>query len=152
MILAADLQAVPADWLKNSVIVLLAIASPLIAIWAGGRRRKIEPDPLRVQKVDNLVTKDYCLSSHATLHQRLDGHDAAITAIRGEMRKDREDGELAARTRSAGIYHKLDDLRLELSDKMDAIRREGKADTEGVHTRINDVLAAVSELRGKVDK
>lgn len=73
-----------------------------------------------------------------------------LNAVRLEIKTDRENFDISARTRSAAMYNKLDGLRVELSTKMDDIRREGKADTEGVHTRINDVLAAVSEIKGKV--
>lgn len=37
------------------------------------------------------------------------------------------------------------------SHRTDALRREIKADVEGVHSRINDVLRAVSTLGGKID-
>ena len=118
----------------------------------GGKKqsRALEPDPLRVQTVPDLVTRDAFDKAHSHLVKRLDGHDKAIEAIRQEMKTDRENSESAARVRSAGIYNRIDDLRRELGDKMDAIRVESKNDTAGVHKRINDVLHAVGELKGRM--
>lgn len=49
--------------------------------------------------------------------------------------------------RSISIAGLHDDLESKTTD----LRKEVKADIAGVHTRINDVLAAVSELKGKVE-
>jgi hypothetical protein len=119
----AQLSGADALHVKDFLIIALALAMPIIAIigLVLGGKRKIEPDPLRVQKVENLVTKDFCLTSHNQIYQRLDGHDQQIGAIRQEMKHDRETSESAARVRSAGIYNKMDDNRRELSDKIDAL-------------------------------
>ena len=134
------------------VVGLTAAAASIVAMIRGGKKqsRALEPDPLRVQTVPDLVTRDAFDKAHSHLVKRLDGHDKAIEAIRQEMKTDRENSESAARVRSAGIYNRIDDLRRELGDKMDAIRVESKNDTAGVHKRINDVLHAVGELKGRM--
>jgi len=43
-----------------------------------------------------------------------------------------------------------DSRRRAIYEKIEALRLENKSDAEGLHDRINDVLAAVSELRGEV--
>lgn len=117
----AQLSAADPQHLKDWLIIALALASPILSVigLVIGRRARIEPDPLRVQKVETL--RDWCDSAHAAIGHRLDCHDAAINAIRAEIAHQRETAEAAARQRTSGIYQRIEDVRRELSDKIEAM-------------------------------
>ena len=85
--------------------------------------RGVSPQPLRVQGEPEYVTVAHCNATHD--------------------RNLREHGELHSRIGGVdrGAKANVDSLRLEL-----------KSDFKGVHDRINDVLAAVSELRGEIKR
>lgn len=137
---ATGLNAVPADWLKNLVIVALAIASPLIAIYAS-RRTRVEPDPLRVQEVKNLVTKDECERAHSSVHDALTGrqqvedkiHDQLFAKINAVDRRQAE---------------QINAIRMEMHGMELRINATAEERTAKVHDRVNEILAAENATRG----
>lgn len=50
------------------------------------------------------------------------------------------------------IYQMIRDLQKHADDELKAFRREVKEDINGVHERVTDVLSAVSEMSGKIEK
>lgn len=131
--------------------VLVAIGANLASVLrARAVQQRAIQQPLEIRPVRDLVTREDFSMTHKQLTQRLDAHEQHIAVIRDELRHAGEQSEKSASNRSAGIYTKIDSLRLELSEKLEAVRVEGKRDTEQVHERINAVLSAVSELRGEL--
>jgi len=62
-----------------------------------------------------------------------------LERLRVDLHKAIETLSTDGRARAAGIYSRLDSLRLEVKD-----------DQQRIHERTDEILAAVSELRGKV--
>jgi hypothetical protein len=50
------------------------------------------------------------------------------------------------------IYSKIEQSEARVMQAIEALRKENKDDTACVHDRVNDVLKAVSELRGRILK
>lgn len=132
--LAQSLQAVDADFVKNLVIVALAVVSPMIALYVGRRNTRVEPDPLRVQAVDKLATKEECHGLHK-----------ADEAVHGQL------------------FAKISAVDHRLAEQVMAIRREmhgmevrlnavAEERTIKVHDRVNEILAAENETRGTLNE
>lgn len=121
----AQLQSVDAIHFKDVMLILFALVG--VASWIFGMVRKpstrITPQPLDVRLADQFVTKDYCRTAHIDAAARVARIEADVQALRQEIRDDRT--KLTER------------LTIEV----------GK-----VHDRVNDVLEAVSELRGRMDE
>jgi hypothetical protein len=138
---AADLQTVPSDLLKNLVIVVLAIASPAIAFWAASRRQRIEPDPLRVQTVDNLVTKPECERLH---------HETRLGMQSVKETEDKVHDQLFAKINAVDRRHSenLSMMRAEMHGMELRMNTTAEERTAKVHERVNEILAAENETRG----
>ena len=117
----ADLTAVPADTLKWTLIVIIGLVLVGLQVWTAVRSSKtqITPDPLRVEKLDKFATRDFCEQRHAEVSRRLDGHDKDVRTIYDEIKRNRADNESQANTRSVAVHAKIDDVRRELSEKID---------------------------------
>jgi hypothetical protein len=126
----AQLQTVDADWLKNLVIIGLAVASPLIALYASRRSTRVEPDPLRVQAVDRLVTKEEC----GTLHKQTEAVQNQLFAKISAVDHRLAEQVMAIRTEMHGMETRLNHVAEERMVK--------------VHDRVNEILAAENETRG----
>lgn len=143
-LLLAQLNTVPAEHGWQTILVLVGLFGVLatgVSIWAAlqkGRRdaidnrdaipRKLTPDPLRVEAVPKYVTPEQCHASHAAIITRvervetdLDGLRTEVRSVQAEARHDRE--------RNTSMI----------------LEETGK-----VHSRVNEVLQAVSELRGEI--
>lgn len=117
-----NIDGVPAEFVKNFLMLLLGLAGGAGAMWTvfGRKRQTIEPQPLRVKKEAEFTTVEACGQRHAEVDRRLDHHDGEImeiwktlrkenTAIRQEMARTFQDVE-----RSLGrIEGKIDDLKRE---------------------------------------
>jgi len=76
--------------------------------------------------------------------------NANFVQVRSEMKSDREANQVHASERSKTLFAQIEKVRTELDGKMEETRLELSNKTDDVHTRINDVLSAVSELRGEI--
>lgn len=87
----------------------------LVGITGLFKKQDVKVDqPLNVQLLESFTTKkDF--DSHAADNKR------EFEAIRTELREDRKNNEIHASARSKSIYDKIDDVREELSDKIDAM-------------------------------
>jgi len=142
----ANLDSVNAATLKDFVIILLALGGFAMAAWTTFRPSKptvITPDPLRVEKLDKFATRDFCEMKHLEVTRRLDGHDAELAQFRTEAKADREQNQVHASQRSAAIYHKIDEVRDELTTKMDGIN-------EQMSKGFKDVERAVGRIEGQI--
>lgn len=118
----SSLQGVTGDYFKSFMTVAGWLLGIVAVIW-GLRQRttRIEPDPLRVEKIDKLATREFCQAKHTEVERRLLGHDQDIAALRADMKEDRRNNEIHASQRSAGLHSKIDNVRIELSEKIDGM-------------------------------
>jgi hypothetical protein len=133
--LATGLDAVPADNLKWTLIVLMGLA--IFGMQVVGAFRKpgataIEPDPLRVVKMDKFATRDFCDMKHSEVARRLDAHDAAIQKLYDEIKAERSAQQIHASERSKTLFQAIGKTRDELTEKID-----------GVQTALNDKMDAI---------
>lgn len=136
----SQLTGASAEHIKDFLIIALALASPLIAILVG-RRARIEPDPLRVQKVEGLVTKAECERQHAGVQQALSARQALEDKTHDQLfakinAVDRRQGE------------QMNALRMEMHGMELRINATAEERTTKVHDRVNEILAAENETRG----
>lgn len=123
------------DWLASAFyLVGLVTAAVVLYKHLHGRptSTEIAGQPLTIQGA-TLFTP---IEAHNELKGRVDGISRDIAA--GFERLDHK--------RSVSVAGLHDDLEVAIEN----LRKEVKEDVKGVHDRINAVLAAVSELRGKV--
>jgi len=118
----ATLNGVSGDYFKSFMTVAGWLLGIVAVLW--GLRQKttrLEPDPLRVEKIDKLASREFVSSQFAEAARRLNGHDADIAAIRQDMKEDRRNNDIHASQRSAGLHQKIDNVRVELSEKIDGM-------------------------------
>lgn len=71
-----------------------------------------------------------------------------ITQVHGRIAREREEVNKQINQQAAQIQRLEDNL----EESIESLRKEIKGDVLGVHNRINEVLAAVSEVRGRLAK
>jgi hypothetical protein len=113
-------------WLASAALALFLL-NQAITFWKEHLREKPIPGETYATKVE-----------HNELRQRLDAVDGKIEANFREL----------DRKRSVSIAGLHDDL----TAKTEAIRAEMKHDAEGIHARMSDILGAVHELKGRIQK
>lgn len=119
----AQINDIPAEFIKWVVVLAVGLLAASGG-WAGAffaRNRKIKPQPLDVRKVDTFMTREFCNTHHIEINRRLEQHDMDIRGIYAELKADRERHERHTSERSAGLYKRIEDVRMELSDKVDSM-------------------------------
>lgn len=105
-----------------TIAVLVAISVNVLALYRGGKStNKIEPQPLDVRKIPGVVSVDMHNTCHAEVQRRLNGHDEDIRSIYSRIEAVQTRNEQHASERSAAIYRKIDEVRLEVTDKIDTM-------------------------------
>lgn len=138
MLLAQTPPADFAPWLSN-LFYLVGLATACVVLVQRLRPQKPRATHITSQPVIVKGEVEYVpLHSHNELKARVDGLAAEIR--QGFERLDDK------RSSNISTLHK------ELEQAAANIRRDVKADVEGLHTRITDVLAAVAKLEGRLDK
>lgn len=128
-----------ASWLACLAIVLV-IGLLIVKVAKEIRGHPVAGD-VRAESADKFVTKAQC----EKYHQALDGRLSFLDNQRITDAKD------AAGSRK-GIYTEVETVRKEM---VEMERRLNKADedrTTGLHERLNEILAEVSEMRGQMKK
>lgn len=120
----AQLQSVDPGFLQQLLVVALCAISAFTSIGSlvNSRKRQsreIEPQPLEVRAADQFVSREFCKQIHMREADAVDTIKANIDKLEREVRQNREHFEAA--------------LMAELAK---------------VHSRINEILVAVAELRG----
>ena len=104
--------------------------------------REIWPQPLIVKPHEEMTP----LHLHEAMHGGLVKEFVVLRDRLDESFKKLGDD----RSRSTGNLHtRIEEMDRRASERTDSLRLEMKEDFRGVHSRINDVLEAVAELRGK---
>ena len=121
----AEIVASNINW---TLIATIIMAIGTLGLWLDARRRPVEiKQPVQTQKVWPSATVKELESSQDEVCRRLNEHEAAINSLR----------EL---------------IRIELPAMERRITGENEQRAVSLHNRINAVLEAVSELRGRVQK
>jgi hypothetical protein len=79
-------------------------------------------------------------TSHDNLVERVAKLETELSGIRGQMLKDYQNNQDQASTRSAGIYRKMDELRLELTRRIEEVRKELADNQETLPERLVSLL------------
>lgn len=107
---------------------------------SAAQKRIIEPQPLEIRGAPQYAM--------AVDLQRLERDvktlDTDLKSLRGEIVANGE-------VRRASIEAKVEAVRNQLTDEIGVMRHDLSGEIGGVHKRVDQVLAAVSELKGKVD-
>lgn len=128
----AQLAGADAAHVKDFLLILLALSAPVLSVMGlvVGRRARIEPDPLRVQHVEGLVSLqqfERCRTAADKTHDML---FAKISAV------DRRSTE------------QFNALRTEMHDMELRLNASDEKRVANVHERVNEILAAENETRG----
>lgn len=122
-------QAAPAGanaWLESFFWLVGGIGG-LVFLY---RQARGLPQPMQTQTVSGVATQQ------------------DIKEVHGRIGRER--GEVDAKIRDVSM--RVDKLEENQGEALDALRLEMKSDIQGVHNRINEVLSAVSHLRGRVER
>jgi hypothetical protein len=117
-------MSVTADQVGVWILVLVALvpAAKVVADWIKPPLRRIDPQPLEVRAAADYMSRADCARMHSET-QRFE-----------DQRFDAIDARLS-----------------ELVSALDRRNIEGETRASKIHSRIDGVVEAVSELRGKVD-
>lgn len=135
--LLADLTAVSAEFLKQGLLLLIGIGGGALLfkqLFRGDKpvRSELAPQPLRVQEEAPVMTRDMCETQHATLLTRMAHNERMISELRHHLEQV------------------VVDLRVEMKADRDKNSEMVLREIGSVHTRVNQILEAVAELRGAV--
>lgn len=120
------------------VILLVAIAWGLLVLLKLGAEIRGTSNNRSVTIAEDCVCKSE-FEKHVEANER--AHKDLFSKIGGVERGTRHE-----------IDGKFETLRKELHDGLQRVEAKGEDRAEKIHGRINDVLEAVSELRGKVEE
>jgi len=113
---------------KSLTDISLIIGGLMAAVYYGKEiffPRDKTPQPFKVQASEKYVLAEHCALAHGEIVRQLGKHEIEITALR-EM------------------------IRIELPAMERRITKENDNHSILIHNRINEILEAVSELRGEV--
>lgn len=88
------------------------------------------PQPMQVQAAHGVATQQDVKEVHGRISRERQEIDRELSTVR----------------------ERVDNLEHEQGDSLEKLRLEMKGDIKGVHDRINEVLSAVSHLRGRVER
>jgi hypothetical protein len=111
------------------VLIVLNIA----VNWKQLRSSSEVPNPLTVRAATDYATK----GELATLETRISGEMHQLHGRISGLRTD--------------MGERMDRLEESIAGELREQRKDTKAEISGVHERVNDVLKAVSELKGRID-
>lgn len=100
---------------------------------------KPAPGEVRAEAAEKFVTKSDCQK----YHQALDGR---LTFLDTQRVTDAKDAGASRR----GIYNEVESVRKEMVDMERRINKADEDRTTGLHNRLNEILAEVSEIRGRI--
>lgn len=122
----------------QAVAFWISIAANLALVVALFIRPKISPQPLDVRSVEDPVPAKECRARHASI-------DAQLVELRQQRVTDAKD---AAFSRKA-VYGEIESVRKEMGEMERRLNAADEQRTTALHNRLNDILLAVGELRGK---
>jgi hypothetical protein len=102
--------------------------------------QRIFPQPLEVKTAPDPVTREYCDSNYHANTRRI----KAIEQELGELRNERREA-------AAKLEKKIELAGREINELERRLNAANEARFEKVHTRINEVLGEIRELRGELN-
>src|SRR2546427_801498 len=102
--------------------------------------QQIFPQPLEVRPVADPVSREYCDNVYETSTRRIQAIEQELNELRHERRES-----------SAKLEEKIGIVGREIPEMERRLNAANEARLEKVHTRINEVLGEVRELRGAVN-
>jgi hypothetical protein len=134
------------------IAALIAIGAGATTIFSNLRKTKVTaelnppfPESIETREQASYVTEKVCAERHSTFCQRMENITSEIRSIWERIGKDRVDLENMARTRSAGLYQRIDEVRRELSTEQQAMRAE-------MQQGFKDIERAIGQLEGKISR
>ena len=125
--LLAQIETVPAETLKNFVLIVAGVLGMAYFIKEIFFKGDKAPQPFEVKEAKSFVHKqEFDLFAETNRRE----HENLFSKIGGVERG----------------------ARVHLDGKLDAMQRSSEEGRDKLHDRINEVLAAVSELRGTVNE
>lgn len=121
--------------LAGMILVALKIALTLKALRAPTDAAvRVGPLPLEVRAASDYATKGEMVSLESRLTGEIHQLHGRISGLRSE------------------VTDQINGLETSIRAELHSQRTETKADIGGVHDRINDVLGAVRELKGRIER
>jgi len=102
--------------------------------------QEIFPQPLEVRTVRDPVSREYCDNNYHASTRRIQAIEQELSELRTERR------ELSAK-----LEEKIEIVSREIPELERRLNASNEARLEKVHTRINEVLGEVRELRGELN-
>lgn len=127
--LAQTMPTTVGDWLEN-LFWLVGGTTAMVALYKMLKGGSPLPQPMVVKGAQEYATAEELRQAHG----RISREREEINALLAQQRQQ------------------IDDMEVTVSRSINDLRKEIKGDTMGVHNRINEVLAAVSELKGRLTK
>jgi hypothetical protein len=105
------------------------------------RSQEIFPQPLEVRAVGDPVSKEHCDRNHLASIRRIETVEQELKELRQERRET-----------AAKLEQKLESVTRDIPEMERRLNAANEARLEKVHTRINEVLGEVRELRGEINQ
>ena len=128
----ASLESVPDTFWKQfcmALIVLILVVAAIVGIWVALRKKEPvrlnDEPPIEVRKSPKRFNHELAEQRHGEVTRRLEDHDQEISSLWTAVRVD-----------IPAMERRLNDA--------------GEKRSGDIHDRINEILSAVSELRGEV--
>jgi len=102
--------------------------------------QEIFPQPLEVRSVLDPVSRDYCDRNHQVSLRRIETVEQELKELRQERRET-----------AANLEQKLEGVTRDIPEMERRLNAANETRLEKVHTRINEVLGEVRELRGEIN-
>jgi hypothetical protein len=146
--LADTLDTVPANaaaWLAclaffvvlvNQILKLRSTLFPS----AGSNPRRIEPQPLEVLEAKEAVVK-----------KDFEKRNALVDALFAELRATRSQDAKDWGASRAKLYEEVRSVRVDMTSMEQRLNAAEESRITKVHDRVNDILEAVGELRGRIE-
>jgi hypothetical protein len=155
MTMFAQISDVPGEQVKNVLLVLGWLLGLGMLVYGKWNKQKVQvadqpvdvsvAGPVTVQKEERYVPKALCVQLHASTDQRITKVERDLGDLTTEFRAQRAQAEASARARSAGLYDKIDQVRLELAGQVSGLRAQ-------FDTMRMDTERALGRIEGKLDK
>jgi hypothetical protein len=138
-----------AAWIACAAFAVMLInqAYRLKGFISGGEKRTIQ-QPLEVVEGTQLVTREHCDLMHRPVSDRMAELEKKVQALDVSRQ---EDMRIAGGSRKA-MYDRMEGLQKEMGDMERRLNRADEERTADLHTRLNEILEKVSELRGQVER
>jgi uncharacterized protein YicC (UPF0701 family) len=132
-----------AAWLACAAFVVMLLNQALRLkerLLGEKRNQEIFPQPLEVRQVCEPVSRDYCDRNHQSSLRWIEAVEQELKVVRQERCAT-----------AAKLEQKLESVTRDIPEMERRLNAANEARFEKVHTRINEVLGEVRELRGEIN-